>query len=828
MSPGGSAGPAWDRLKAEFAALSEQTPTERAAHLAGLDIADPALAAELRGLLLASDSIGERFERSAASLAGFAAGPGLVNQTIGQWHLVRELGQGGMGTVYLAEREDLQQRAAFKTLAIGRAGDAMLRRFRHERQILARLEHPNIARLLDGGVTPDGQPWFAMEYVEGEPIDRWCATHRADLSTRLALIRQVASAVQYAHEQLVVHRDLKPNNILVTPDGLVKLLDFGIAKLIEPTTSDAPLTLTGALPMTPGYASPEQRRGAPISTTRDVYSLGVVLYELLAGRRPFEELGPGAAPPDAVPPAPSRTLSDVSGGAAGVTDVPRLRRALQGDLDSIVLKALRPEPEQRYRSAQLLADDLDRFEAGAPVSAQDDAFGYRTRKFVQRHRAAVIAAGVAALALVAGTVASVSQARAARIERDRALREAARTARVTSFLQDVLAAARPQRQGRNVTVLSAIDSAIVRIDSSFAADSDLRAAIKLTLGRTLNDMNLYERAEPLLQDAYRLRRSIDGAAGSRDQADALYYLANIQAQVGSAEKAESLYRVSLAMLGRLPEPDSADIYEGLSNVAEAQMTQGKVAEAAALYDTVARALDRLRPANLETRGITRANRGTALALLGRTAEAEPVLREAVQLFEQSRGPESPRVAAALQPLAGTLVMNRKFAEAESVARRAVAIDEREYGPTNPSTISALRMVTAAQVESGRCAEARPLLERMLQLRGKELLETDPSLGTVLFQSGQCALAENRIADGERILRDAVQVRERGLGATHWAVFQAKSLLGEALVRGGRVDEGRRLLEEGARGIAEALGENHPRAKDAEARRVRWTSTAPAS
>jgi serine/threonine-protein kinase len=815
----------WERLKAAFASLSELSPADRDARLSALAGSDAEIHAEVRALLDASESLGERFERGVAQLTGLGASAGLAGQTIAQWKIIREIGQGGMGAVYEAERVDQQyrQRVAFKTLATGRASDAMLRRFRHERQILARLEHPNIARLIDGGVTPDGQPYFVMEYVEGEPIDRWCATRHSDLPTRLRLFRQVTAAVQYAHEQLVVHRDLKPRNILVTSDGTVKLLDFGIAKLLEPTLGDDDqLTVTGALPMTPGYASPEQRRGAPVTTTSDVYSLGVVLYQLLTGRRPFEDEVPGTEVPDASALPPSRQLTEATAAEAGLSDVPRLRRTLAGDLDSIVGKALRPEPDQRYRSAQLLRDDLERYLTGAPVSAQADAVGYRARKFVRRHRAAVLAAVFAALTLLTGTVVSLSQAHAARVERDRALREAARTAQVTAFLQDVLAAARPQRQGRNVTVLQAIDSAVVRIDSAFVGDPDLRAAIKLTLGSTLNDMNLYERAQPLLLDAYQLRRAIDGEQPSKDQADALYDLANIQAQVGSAAQAESLYRVSLDLLGRLPSPDSADIYEGLSNVAEAQLNQGQIEKAAALYDTVARALDRLRPDNLETRGITRANRGTALAQLGRTVEAEVVLREAVHLFEQSRGKDAPRVAAALQPLAGTLVLNRKFAEAESVARRAVGIDEREYGPTNPQTLSALRMVTAAQVESGRCDAAAPLLSRMLALRGTELPESDPTLGTILLQRGQCELATHQLDAAEKTLRDALAVRERTLGAGHWAVSQTRSVLGEVLMRKQRPEEGRRLLAEGLDGLRTALGPDHPRTREAVARNERWS------
>ncbi|MEO8138574.1 MAG: serine/threonine-protein kinase [Gemmatimonadota bacterium] len=715
----------WERVKDAFSELSALDTETRVRRLEAL-ARDPLVHAELVGLLTASDSMGDRFERGAATAVGIEpAAAGLEGTRVGPWQVERVIGQGGMGTVYEAHRSDDEytRRVALKTITAGRDSDAIVRRFRHERQILALLEHPNIATLLDGGVTPDGQPYFVMEYVEGVPIDQWCREHDTGVRERIQLFRQVCAAVQYAHEHLVVHRDVKPRNILVTADGTVKLLDFGIARLLDPTgTADPGLTQTGALPMTAGYASPEQRRGRAVSTVSDVYSLGVVLYELLAGHRPPADTETA----DQLPTAPSRAVADR-----------RLQRTLAGELDSIVLKALRPEPERRYRSAQLFADDLGHYLDGAPVLAQSDALSYRLGKFVRRHAVSVVAATLAIAALIGATAVSLRQARVARVERDRALREARRTGQVTGFFQEVLASAKPDRQGSGVTVVAAIDSAIVRADSAFAGEPDLQAAIKLTLGSTLAHMYLYERARPLLEDSYRLRRSLDGDTPSREQSDALFDLGSIEAEIGDAGRAESLFRASLAMRGRLPSVDSADIYQGLSNVAEAMLNQGKVAEAAALYDTVAGALDRLRPTDTELRAINRANLGTALSQLGRYLEAEPLLREAVQLFEQARGPNDPGVASALQPLAGTLIFNRKFAEAEQAARRAVAIDEKEFGRSNPATLSALRMLTAAMVESGRCDEALPLVREMLGYRRHGMTETDPTLGVALLQLGQC-------------------------------------------------------------------------------------------
>lgn len=818
----------WDLVKTTFAELLALDAAARRARLEGLAASDPSVHAELVGLLAASDSLGDRFEQGAAVASGLGTPPrGLAGQTIGPWQITREIGQGGMGAVYEAHRVDDQytKRVAIKTIAAGRDSETLLRRFRHERQILARLEHPNIATLLDGGVTPDGQPYFVMEYVEGQPIDQWCASHRSSVKQRLELFRQVCAAVQYAHEQLVIHRDLKPRNILVTADGTIKLLDFGIAKLLDPTHSDdAPLTMTGALPMTAVYASPEQRRGRPVAIASDIYSLGVVLYELMAGVRPYGDTAADLDVLDRPPIPPSRAVTDGAASSTAEGEARRLRRSLAGEVDSIVLKALRPEPDRRYRSVQLLADDAGRYLDGAPVLAQSDALSYRISKFVRRHRVAVAAGILAVAAMIAGTAMSLHQARVARLERDHALREAERTGQVTAFFQDVFASARPQREGRAVTVVEAIDSAIARIDSSFSRDPDLRAAIKLTLGSTLNDMYLYDRARPLLEDAYRIRRGIDGVTPSKDQADALYDLADIEAQIGDAAKAESLYRVSLNLLGRLPVPDSADIWEGMSNVAEAQLNQGKLVEAAALYDTVAQALDRLKPDDVELRGITRANRGTALAQLGRSVEAEPVLREAVRLFEQARGLDDPRVASALQPLAGTLILNQKYDEAEAAARRATTINQREFGPTNPATLASLRMLTSALVESGRCREALPLVQGIVALRGRELPETDPTLGVALLQQGQCQAELGNLAAGEASLRDALAVRRAAFGETHWAVAQVQSVLGEVLGRRKKDVEAESMLREGYAGMVRELGQDHIRTKQASDRLSRFLTS----
>ena len=812
----------WQRVTEAFGRLAELSTADRTAELNALGVDDPAVHREVVSLLVSSDRVGDRFDQP-TFVGDFAdlAQPSLSGRWVGPYLITREIGHGGMGAVWEAQRADdqFQKRVAIKMVAIGRDTDSMLRRFRVERELLAGLEHGNIATLLDGGVTDEGQPWFAMEYVEGEPITTWCASHTLNVRQRVELFRQVCAATQYAHEHLVVHRDLKPANILVATDGTVKLLDFGVAKLTATAEPDGGLTGTAGVALTAAYASPEQLRGESVSTASDIYSLGVVLYELLTGVRPFSSV-PGVLRDRTASP-PSRAVTAAAAATMGPDGIRHVSQLIEGDLDAVVLMALRPEIERRYRSVQQLSDDLQRALDGRQVSARPDTLGYRVATLVRRNRAAGILAAVALFALMGATGFSLWQAAVARAERDRAVLETARTKQVTQFFQDVLSSASPDRQGGNVTVVRAIDSAIVRADSAFTGQPDLRAAIKLTLGATLANMYLYKSAKPLLEDALRFRRSVDGDTPSMDKVDALFNLAAIEAEVGDRVKAESLYRASIAMRGKLTPGDSSKIYEAMGNLAEALLNGGKLTEAVALYDTVARALDRLRPGDIELRATTHANLGTAMSQLGHYVEAEPVLREAAQLAEQARGPNDPHVAASLQPLAGTLIFNGKYAEAELLARRAVAIDEKEFGRSNPATVSAMRMQTGAMIEAGRCKDALPLIHEMLALRGRIMAETDPTLGVALLQLGQCQEANGELAASETTLRDALAVRIGTFGAGHWAVAQIRSMLGEVLGQRRNDIEAEQMLRAGYAGLKAGLAPGHIRTEQARGRLERF-------
>ncbi|HYH46558.1 MAG TPA: serine/threonine-protein kinase, partial [Thermoanaerobaculia bacterium] len=584
----------WSEVKSLLAEALEVPPDERPAFFARLN-AEPALVAEVEELLALGPRADGFIDEPLFSFGQPA--PALqAGSRLGPWRLLRPLGQGGMGTVYLAERADgaFELTVAVKLLKIGLDSAELISRFEAERHILARLIHPNIARLLDGGTSDDGRPYLVMEHVEGEPIDQYCDRHRLPTRARLELFRDVCSAVQLAHQNLVVHRDLKPANILVTAEGTVKLLDFGIAKLLAPHPADAEaataptLAQLGGAPLTPRYASPEQVRGEPITTASDVYSLGVVLYELLTGHRPyrFETLSPAEVERVVCgerPPRPStavrrsKEVLTAEGGrllltpdaVAGVRegDATRLSRRLSGDLDTILLTALSKEPERRFASAEQLADDLRLYLAGLPIRSRPDTFGYRTRKFLARHAFGVTAAG-AVLALLVAFAGAMTWQRAEIAARGREVaQERDRAEAIKDFLLELIGQTDPRlAKGEDITIRQALDQRA----GSLAEETDLapatRADLLDALGVSYRSLGRSEEAAPLLRQALALRQQELGSEHVL-VAESLHNLANVERSLGRPGEAERLIRQALAIQRRALPRGHKDLARGLNNLA---------------------------------------------------------------------------------------------------------------------------------------------------------------------------------------------------------------------------------------------------------------------
>ncbi len=809
----------WAQVSSIFGDLIALPAADQQKHLAAL--IDDDVRREVQSLLRANANVGVRFESAptiTADGSGVIGSRPVAGQRIGAWRIIRLIGEGGMGAVFEAVRDDsgFTKRAALKMVGRGATDSSLIPRFEAERRILARLEHRNIAALLDGGLDDDGRPWFALEYVEGERIDRWCDARGLDLRSRVQIFRQACSAVQYAHERLIVHRDIKPANMLVAADGTLKLLDFGIAKLTDDTEN--PLTEFGAAPMTAAYASPEQRAGKVLTTATDIYSLGVVLYELLTGLRPF-----AAAATDATPALPSRRLVE-----AGEVDSPvtgdaisrrRVARLLQGELDAIAMMALRPEPDRRYASAEDLGRDLQRWLEGRTVRAQPDTLGYRTANFIGRNRLAVAGIAVGVVAMVVGTVVSIRQAAVARTERDRARAEQVRTQRVAEFFQQVFAQAAPREGGRALTVVEALNRAIPIIDTSFRREPDLKASVQLSIGSTLQNLEQHEQARPLLTAAYEYYRQHEGSKPSRNQTDALWDLAKMATQDARGVEAESLY-VRLANIYRTqPEYAPNDPVLSLLRIAGLRVDAGDLSGAVAAYDSLLPQLVvRTRADSLDLAG-NLGSRGAALAALGRFERATQDFARTMAINERLLGADSFATGEVLQPYAGAMLFAGRLVVAESLARRSVAISRREFGDAATITLAAQRMLGTILVAADRCRDAAAIFSEILSHRGPYIPDSDPSIGYALVHRGYCRAHDGQMPAGMADAREGLRIVQSVFGQKHYVYHMAQSLTGAAIGFGpasGRA-EAERLLRDGAAGLRRALDPAHARVRDAAAR-----------
>ena len=535
--------------------------------------------------------------------------PDPAGELIGPYRVVRSLGRGGMGEVFLAERADQQfrQHVAIKLVRRGLLSRHVQGRLRLERQILATLDHPNIARLFDGGTTTEGTPYIVMEYVDGQPIDIYADQRALTIEQRLRLFMTVCSAVHRAHQNLVVHRDLKPSNILVTTDGVPKLLDFGIAKLLDDRQMMHTMAVTQAdiRVMTPDHASPEQIRGEPITTASDIYVLGVLLYELLSGYKPFVLKGNRLAELEQAiceqtPLSPSATIANaISGGLSSVQGIAaergvtpaKLRRQLSGDLDNIVLMAMRKEPDRRYSSVEQFAADVDRYLRGLPVIARADAWSYRTGKFVRRH-AVVVGLSFAFVALLIGfTITTVIQSANIRYERDvaqaeraRAQAEQERAEAVRDFLVDSFTRADPARaRGKDITALEILGSGATRITKELRSQPKLQADLLDTIGTVYLSLGQTADAQPLIEQALSVRRSLYGAE-NLEVARSLYSLNRVYAAKGDLQTSERLADESLAIHRKLTGDRSLETAGSLCRLGVIKAQQGELGSAEALFN----------------------------------------------------------------------------------------------------------------------------------------------------------------------------------------------------------------------------------------------------
>ncbi|MEM6646847.1 MAG: serine/threonine-protein kinase [Bacteroidota bacterium] len=667
----------WIALEEAFERIDALPATEQADALADLRERDPILHADLVALRASYAAEPDFLE---TAFAGLPPPPALPQtgyapaDQIGVYRIVRLLGEGGMGSVYLVEREaPYAQQAALKVLRV-RPGRDMAERFHAERQILATLTHPHIARLLDGGTTPEGQPYFVMEYVEGVSITQYAQQHRLGLDARLRLFQAVCQAVAYAHRNLVVHRDLKPTNIMVDGEGTVKLLDFGIAKLLAPTAR-ALTVETGRL-MTPGYAAPEQIKGETITTATDVYALGVLLYELLTDQR---LLDPATHPAEAArhicEDPPTRPSTAITGTPEHLPyTAPALRKTLRGDLDTMVLYALNKDPERRYASADQFHDDVVRYLGGLPLSAQPASVGYRLRKFARRHRAGVAAAAAFVLLLVASSIALALQASQLRVTTSEALQAQAEAEQVSELLVDVFRAADPNvAQGAAPTARELLDRGREKVAAELGDQPATRAQLLAVLSDVYDALGAPGDALPMAEEVLALRRRLAPADADADVATALNRLGWLHHQRGDHATADSILNAALAMRRAVLSSDDPSIGRTLNDLAVVNQSLERLDRTAA-YIEEALAIRRAHygPTHRAV-GVTLNNLAALYWGQGDYAKAEGAFRESLAVLEAEDGTQSPRYAIALHNIGTALLMQEAYDKAEAAYREALNI-----------------------------------------------------------------------------------------------------------------------------------------------------------
>ena len=732
---------------------------------------------------------------------------------VGPWRIRRELGRGGMGAVYLAERADgeFEKQVALKLVKRGMDTDEILARFRHERRILAGLEHPHIARLYDGGASEDGRPYLVMEFVDGEPITAWCDRHRLGIDERLALFRTICAAVQYAHQKLVVHRDLKPSNIMVAVGGTPMLLDFGIAKLLTEDDSNTPVTRTGVRVLTPEYAAPEQLRGEAVSTAADVYALGTVLFELLAGSRPFGDRR--TTDPDRIAPRPSlvagrdsssdpQLTAEAVATARSTTPV-KLRRRLEGDLDVIVLRALDPDVTRRYGSAQQLLDDLERHRAGLPVQARAPTLLYRARKFARRNGAGITAAALLLLTLVGGLGATMWQARTAARERDAANEARRSTEEVMGFLLGMFDSADPLgvRLERTDTlrVQQLVDRGALRIRTELEGQPRLQAEMLTMLGRVYSNMGIFPSAEAMLEDA--LHAAGAAGAGPRARAAPLVLLGNIAKQQGSFERSDSLLAAAIAVYddARLP-PDSTYTY-AVSERGSALMYIGDVEASRRMNDRARALVDSLQLSGTALHAQVLNNYGHLLHYTSDFGAAAEVFNETVGLERTYLGDSHARLASSLNNLASSLHYAGQLEEAEPIYLEVVKIALATLGEEHSETGIYLQNIAGYYDDLGRFDAAVPYYEASMHAHEASIGRANPNTALLLRNYGLNRYEAGEFEEAVALLREALGTLRTELGDDHLYTAVTASSLGSALTAVGDFGEAHALLT-GARATLE--------------------------
>lgn len=813
----------WDEIEARFEDVLNLPEAERPAFLAELHAKNPLIHREVLSLLAADGDATEFFEglsdKFVSPLVARMDREVVPPERIGPYRILREVGRGGMSTVYLAERADGQfaQQVALKIIRGGTADEAdeRVQRFLAERQILASLNHPHIARLYGGGVTETNRPYFVMEYVEGQPIDTYGNEQALSVRQRLRLFMDVGAAVQYAHQNLVIHRDLKPSNILVTAEGTVKLLDFGIAKVFSgdplldaPSTST---TQTGQRWLTPDYAAPEQIRGQRITTATDVYQLGVVLYRLLTGHKPYQvdttstyEVERAVCEQEPARPSTivlrteehtrgtqKTTITPAQVSRDRSVDVQGLRRLLAGDLDAVLLKALRKEPEERYASVGAFVDDVARYLEALPVEARRGSAMYRVRKFMRRHWAGV-GAGMAFVVLL--LLFAVVYTTRVTHERNRAQQEANKAREVSEFLIHLFEVSDPdEARGEAVTARELLDRGARQAEVALSTQPEVQAQMLQTIGRVYERLGLYEQGLPLLQAAVDLSQTT-AQSTPVEQAETWRYLGDVHTSMGTYDEARSAYDTALTLLDPLPDalPEKARI---LAQLGLLYQRNEQFATADSLYQTALT----LQQSAFGTMHEDIVETMTSLALLRRHERnypaAESLYLETLSLARRVMGERHTGVATILNNFAALKDDQGAYEAADSLYQQALDIQRVILGDRHPDVGKTLNNLALVREQRGDLDAAEELQRQALQIKEEALGTTHPSLAVSYLNLAALLHTQGKLDAADSLYRKALAIDEAVYGPDHSEVAADLTRLAMLHHDKGNLAESQRLFED---------------------------------
>jgi len=741
-----------------------------------------------------------------------------IGKQIGSYIIDDEAGVGGMGIVYAGKRNDkeFEQKVAIKILKHGISSEYLLRRFQIERQTLANLQHQNIARLLDGGRTIDGLPYLVMEFIDGIPITEYCYQRNLNIEERLKLFREVCTAVQYAHQNLVIHRDIKPGNILVTKDGVPKLLDFGIAKLSDDdlTDNNEGLTRTGVWHLTPEYASPEQIKGEKISTASDVYSLGVLLYQILTGAQPYKIITNSPAAISKI--ITEENVKKPSDRVKQTLEIKpdkdflnplKISNHLKGDLDNIVLKAMHKDPLRRYVSVEQFSEDLRRHLAGLPVIAQKDTMGYRFSKFIQRHKVGFVVSIGFIIFLIASLIAIIWQANVAASERDKALSEAMKVESVNKFLQDMLSSVDPTEIGRDVKVYDVLKKASEDVGNNFDKHPEIEAEVRKTIGKTLTNLGEFDEAKLHLIKSLELNNKVYGKK-SYQSAESMHELALYYHWIGELYLADSLYSNSIVIFRSTKDSPPRDLASALNDLGILKQDQAKYEESLKLL----REAYNIYVTNFgeKDRDVASTSNNLALTLesLKDLDGAEKYYQKSLKTYLELYGPNRPEISTLYNNLAYIFIDKENLNKAEEYFKKSLELKIQTLGKTHSLVGLAYMNLGALEYTMKNYNASESNLLIALENFKSSLNENHVWVGLTEFWYGKILIEKSKFSDAEKYIRNALSIYKKKYPKDHPNEISANAELGIIFFYQKKYNEAEKLLVDGYEKIKKIKGENN--------------------